>query len=257
MHGAAAPGCCQPCAGEDGAWAAVPTDRRALHRRCRRSPRGQDGAGRRQRCGTVVWAAWVHLSTGSLHVAVRGAVARRGCHVRAGQGFRGRAAHRGDATLRTAQVRCGRVVTHESRLAARHRVCPSNFQRTDVQFHLRRGRHDRSARPRPSRGHGRGGAFQPAGCAPPLALEGDRASAGRAGAVDGRAVARTGRRHVGPRRRARMLPRLDEFDGFCACFASHAPMRLPTPDTGGERHVFPWARRSRRSASWRWISTAE
>lgn len=36
-----------------------------------------------------------------------------------------------------------------------------------------------------------------------------------------------------------MLPRLDEFDGFCACFATHAPMRMATPDTGGERHVFP------------------
>lgn len=36
-----------------------------------------------------------------------------------------------------------------------------------------------------------------------------------------------------------MLPRLDEFEGFCACFASHESLSLPCPDTGGRRHVFP------------------
>jgi diguanylate cyclase (GGDEF)-like protein len=36
-----------------------------------------------------------------------------------------------------------------------------------------------------------------------------------------------------------MLPRIDHYDGFSACFESQMPLRLAIPDTGARRHVHP------------------
>jgi diguanylate cyclase (GGDEF)-like protein len=36
-----------------------------------------------------------------------------------------------------------------------------------------------------------------------------------------------------------MLPRIDHYDGFSACFESQMPLRLAIPGTGARRHVYP------------------